>query len=85
MNTSNNIANVLQRPMTILPRYLYLIDKYIYLFVSVALLLSVVSAPAGARQHTEIDTIRSAARQFIVAELSGGAGEQALTDTTVTI
>ena len=85
MNTYNDTTNVSQRSGTVLPECPYLIDIFNFLLIFVVVLLGVVGAPADARQHTEIDTIRSAARQFIVAELSGGAGEQALTDTTVTI
>ena len=62
-----------------------LIDKYRFLSIFTITLVTLHSPAASAGQYIKIDAITHAARQFIVAELSGGQGEGTLKDTTITV
>ena len=85
MITYNDPEMASSKPLLCAVKTGYLADRFhIFIFVA-AVISTVMSAPSIARQHTDIDAIRTAARQFIVTELSGGAGEQVLIDTTITI
>lgn len=65
--------------------YQYVIDKTWVLFAWLALATCLLGLPVHAIEHTKIDAISEAARQFIVTQLGGDSDAQALNDTKITI